>query len=138
MADLELGNSTVSSTEEKITVSQERHAVDAELEELASWSNSLEESTIEVNLDDVTSERAQESTSVFRGDCDTLESSLDLAHLEVLVEDLLLDVVDVPDADSVVVDGDKVLVGVVEEGNFVSDVHTNGMATDGFTRLSLI
>ena len=33
VVDLELGNSAVSSTDEKVTVSQEAHAVDAELEE---------------------------------------------------------------------------------------------------------
>ena len=92
---------------------------------MASWSNSLEESTIEVDLDDVTSERAQESASVFRGDCDTLESSLDLAHLEVLVEDLLLDVVNVPDADTIVVNGNEVVGRVVVEADLVSYMHAD-------------
>ena len=125
VADLELGNSAVSSTDEKVTVSQERHAVDAELEECASWSDSLEESAIEVDLDDVTSDSAQESTSVVRGDCDTLESSLDLAHLEVLVEDLLLDVVDVPDADAIVVNGHEVVGRVVVEADLVGYMHAD-------------
>ena len=138
MADLELGDGTVSCTDEKVTVSQERHAVDAELEECASWSDSLEESAIEVDLDDVTSESAQESTSVVRGDCDTLESSLDLAHLEVLVEDLLLDVVDVPDADAIVVNGHEVVGRVVVEADLVGYMHADRVATDRLASFALI
>ena len=95
------------------------------LEEDVSWSNSLEESAIEADLDDITSESAHESTSVVRGDSDALESSLDLAHLEVLIEDLLLDVVDVPDADTIVVNGNEVVGRVVVEADLVSDVHTD-------------
>ena len=125
MADLELGDGAVSCTDEKVTVSQERHAVDAELEEHVSWTDSLEESAIEADLDDVTSESAHESTSVIRGDCDTLESSFDLAHLQVLVKDLLLDVVDVPDAETIIVDGHKVVGRVVVEADLVSNMHAD-------------
>jgi len=137
VTDLKLGDSAVTSADEEIAVSEELHAVNTLGEEPVAGSNSLEEAAWEVNLDDITGEGTQVGAGVIGSNADALVDSLDLSHGKVLEEDLLLDVVDVPDADSVVVDGDKVLVGVVEEGNFVSDVHTNGMATDGFTRLSL-
>ena len=92
---------------------------------MASWSNSLEESAIEADLDDITSESAHESTSVVGGDSDALVSSLDLAHLEVLVEDLLLDVVDVPDADAIVVNGHEVVGRVVVEADLVGYMHAD-------------
>ena len=80
---------------------------------------------------------SQVSTLVIRSNRDALIDSLDLSHLEVLEEDFLLDVVDIPDADSVVMDGDEVLVGVVVEGNFIGNVHTNRVATNGFSRFGL-
>ena len=125
MADLELGDGAVSCTDKKVTVSQESHAVDAELEALVSWTDSLEESTIEADLDDVSSESAHESTSVVRSDCDTLVSSLDCTHLQVLVKDLLLDVVYVPDADAIVVDGHEVVCRVVVEADLVGYMHAD-------------
>ena len=54
-----------------------------------------------------------------------MESSLDLAHLEVLVEDLLLDVVDVPDAGSIVVNGHEVVGRVVVEADLVGYMHAD-------------
>ena len=64
--------------------------------------------------------------------------SLDLAHSEVLEQDFLLSVVDVPDADAIVVDGHQLFSGVVEEGDLVGDVHANGVSTDCLSTFSLI
>ena len=125
MADLELGDGAVTRTNEEVTVGEQRHAVDAELEEHVARADSLEESAVEADLDDVTGGSAHERTGVIRCDLDALEPSLDLAHLQVLVEDLLLDVVDIPDADAVVVDGDEVVGRVVVEADFIGDVHAN-------------
>ena len=138
VADLELGDGAVARTDEKVTVSQERHAVDAELEEGVTRTNSLEEPAIEADLDDVTSEGAHESTSVVRGDCDTLESSLDLTHLQVSKENLLLLVVNIPYTKAVVVDCHKLLVGVIIECNLVRNIHTNSVSTDCFSTSNLI
>ena len=95
------------------------------MEELVAWTNSLEKSTIEIDLDDVTGDSTQESTSVVGSDRDALEPSLDLAHLKVLVEDLFLDVVDIPDANAVIVDGHEVVGRIVVEADFIGNVHTN-------------
>ena len=67
-----------------------------------------------------------------------MESSLDLAHLEVLVEDLLLDVVDVPDADSIVVNGHEVVGRVVVEADLVGYMHADRVAADRLTSIALI
>jgi hypothetical protein len=55
-----------------------------------------------------------------------------------LEENLLLGVVDVPNTHSVVVDRDHVVVGLVEEGDLVGDVHTNSVATDSISGVCLI
>ena len=125
VADLELCYCAITRTDEKVTVSQQFHAVDAELEELVAWTNSLEKSTIEIDLDDVTSESTHESTSVVGSDRDALVSSLDLAHLKVLEEDLFLDVVDIPDANAVIVDGHEVVGRIVVEADFIGNMHAN-------------
>ena len=125
MTDLKLGDSAVTSADEEIAVSEELHAVDTLGEEPVAGSNSLEEAAWEVNLDDITGERAHESTLIVWGDHDALVNSLDLAHSEVLEQDFLLSVVDIPDTDTIVVDGNEVVVGVVEEGNFICNVHAH-------------
>ena len=78
-----------------------------------------------VDFDNVTCDSTQESTSVVGSDRNALESSLDLAHLKVLVEDLFLDVVDIPDANAVIVDGHEVVGRIVVEADFIGNVHTN-------------
>ena len=42
-----------------------------------------------------------------------------------------------PDSHSIVVDSDEFAVGIVEELNLVSDIHTDVMAADGFSGLNL-
>lgn len=137
VADLDLGNGTISSTCKKVAVSEQLHAVDALREQSVGWADSLEESALQVNLNDVTSESSHEGTGVIGSDNDALVDSLDRAHGEILEQDFLLGVVDVPDADAIVMDGHQLLVCVVEEGDFVSDVHANSMSTDGFSTVCL-
>ena len=137
MADLDLGNGTITSTSKKIAISEQLHAVDALREKSVCWANSLEESALEINLDNIASESSHEGTGVIGSDNDALVDSLDLAHGEVLEQDFLLGVVDVPDADAIVVDGHQLLVCVVEEADFVSNVHTNSMSTDGLSTVCL-
>ena len=125
MTDLEFSYCSITSTDEKVTVSKKGHAVDSLLEKLAARTNSLEKSAIETDLDDITGDSAHESTCVVGGDCDALESSFDLAHLKVLVKDLLLDVVDVPNANAVIVDGHEVVGRIVVEADFIGNMHAN-------------
>lgn len=42
-----------------------------------------------------------------------------------------------PDADAIVVDGDELVVGVVEEFDFIRDVRTNVVTANGLTGLNL-
>jgi len=45
-----------------------------------------------------------------------------------VVQDLLLGVVDVPNANAIVVNRHELLASVVKEGDLVGDVHANSMA----------
>jgi len=60
-----------------------------------------------------------------------------LTHVDILVQNFLRNEVDVPETESIVVDGDKLIVGVVEEFNLVSDVHSNVVSDKGFTGLDV-
>jgi len=60
-----------------------------------------------------------------------------LSHVDILVQNLLGDEVNVPETESIVVDGDELIVGVVEEFNLVSDVHSNVVSDKGFTGLDV-
>jgi len=60
-----------------------------------------------------------------------------LSHVDILVENLLGDKVNIPETETIVVDGDELIVGVVEEFDLVSDVHSNVVSDEGFTGLDL-
>ena len=72
------------------------------------------------------------------GNHNALVNSLDLTHLQVSKENLLLLVVNIPYTKAIVVDGHKLLVGVVIECNLVRNIHTNGVSTDSFSTSNLI
>ena len=133
----EFGNSSIASSNEEISVAEELHDVDSLLEESFGWANSFEETLVKANFNDVSGKSSKIGNTVIWGDHNALVNSLNLSHGEILIEDFLLDEITVPDADTIVVDRDKVVVGVVEESNFVCDVHANSMSTDGFSCLSL-
>jgi len=107
------------------------------LEETLGWANSLVELTNEVDLDDVSGKGTEVSAGVVRVDLNALVLSLDLTGVDVLEANLLGNEVAGPDSDSVVVDGDELVVGAVEEFNLVGDIHTDIMAADGFTGLNI-
>ena len=54
-----------------------------------------------------------------------------------MVSDLLCYEVAVPDAETVVVDGDELVVGVVKEFDLVGDVHTDWVTAEGFASFNL-
>jgi len=135
--DLELSDCTVTRAKDHVAVGEELHAVDAHGEEAVARADTLEEAALEVDFDDVASEGAHESTAVIGRDDHALIDALDLAQLQVLVENFLLAVVDVPDADAVVMDSHELLAGVVEEGDLVGNVHANGMANNRLSAHSL-
>ena len=133
----ELSDGTVSRSDKEIVVTKKLHDVNSSLEKSLGWSNSLKETSGEGNLDDVSGESSEISHTVVWGNNDALIDSLNLSHGQVLVKDSLLDEIAVPNTDSVVVDGDKVVVSVVKESNLICNVHTNGMATDSLASLDL-
>lgn len=51
--------------------------------------------------------------------------------------DLLLDEVHIPGSDAVVVDGEALGGSVVEEANFVGDIHANWVSNQSFAALNL-
>jgi hypothetical protein len=136
VADLDLGDGTVACTYKKVSVGEKLHTVDSLGEQSVGWADTLEESAIEVDLNDITSECTHVGTLVVGGNANALVDSLDGAHGEILEQNLLLGVVDVPDADAIVVDGDELLVCVVEEGDFVGDVHADSMPANGLATVS--
>jgi hypothetical protein len=60
-----------------------------------------------------------------------------LTGVDVLEGNLLGNEVARPDSHTVVVNGDKLIVGAVEELDLVGDVHADLMATNGFSGLNL-
>lgn len=136
MADLDFSDSTVTRAQEEVTIRQQLHAVDALGEEIVSWADTLEEPALEVDLDDVTGQCAHVRALVIGSDHDALINSLDLAHGQVLEQNLLLRVVDVPDADAIVVDSDQFFICIVIEGDLIGDVHANIVPTDCFSAFS--
>mmetsp|Transcript_17904 Transcript_17904/g.22484 ORF Transcript_17904/g.22484 Transcript_17904/m.22484 type:complete len:328 (-) Transcript_17904:550-1533(-) len=136
--DLELGDGAVTGAEQEVAVSEELHAVDTLGEKAVARANALEKAALEVDLNDIASEGSEERAGVIGSDDNALVDALDLSHGHVVVQDLLLRVVDVPNADAVVVNGHKLLARVVEEGDLVGDVHANSVAANGFSTHSLI
>lgn len=94
--DADLGNGTISSSDQKISVCNKGDAVDTLGEEFLGWSNSLEELLGERNFNDVSSLSSQISKLVIVINDAAGENSLDLAHNDVMEVNFLLDKVAVP------------------------------------------
>ena len=78
------------------------------------------------------------SDLVIGGNNDALVDAANRSYDEILEENLFLCVVDVPNANSVVVNRDHVVIGLVVEGDLVGNVHAYSVATDGISTLCLI
>lgn len=135
--NVDLGNGAVTSTSKEITVGKKGEHVDTLLEKALGGANTLVEATLKVDLNDVTSKGTKVSTGISGVDADALVLALDLAHVDVLVGYLFGNKVASPDAEAVVMDGDELVVGGVEEGDLVSNVHADGVAADGLAALDL-
>ena len=90
------------------------------------------------NLDNVSSLGADVGEGVGWVDDDTGEDSLDLRHENLGVLDFLLDEIAVPGSQTIVVDGEALWWSVVEEGDFVGDVHANWVSNQSFAAFNLI
>lgn len=99
--------------------------------------DALEEASLEVDLNDISSSGSEVGHAVVWRNFNALENSLDLAHVDVLVSDLLGYEVAVPDTEAVVVDGDELVVGVVKEFDLVGDVHTDWVTAEGFASFNV-
>jgi len=60
-----------------------------------------------------------------------------LVHEDLGVLDLLLNKVAIPGSDTVVVDGEALGGSLVEEANFVGNIHSNWISNKGFAALNL-
>jgi len=132
-----LGDGTVSGSNHDIVVGEKLDGVDSEGEQTFGRAAPLEQHGGQGNLNDVTGSSSQQSVRVIGSDGDALVDSLYLAHVDVLVEDLLLLEIDSPDADTVVVNGDELLVGIVEESDLVSHVHADTVSDNSFAGLDI-
>jgi len=132
-----LSDSTISSSDHDVVVSQKLDSVNTLREKSLGWSNSLEKAFVEGDLNNISSACSEEGVHIGRVDSNAGVVSLDLSHVDVLVENLLGDEVDVPESESIVVDSDELVVGVVEEFNLVSNVHTNGVTNEGLAGLNI-
>ena len=138
LVGVDLGNGAITTTDEEISIWKERHAVETLGEKSLSWSNPLEQVHLQVDLNNVSSHGSQEAAGVVWRNHDALVDSLDLAHLEVGEQDLLLPVVDIPHAKTIVVDGHQLLIGLVVESDLVGHIHTNSVSTDSLAACHLI
>lgn len=94
--DADLGDRTVSGSNQEISVGNKADTVDTLGEEFLGWSNSLEELLGERNFNDVSSLGSQISKLVIVINDAASENSLDLTHHDVMEVDFLLDKVTVP------------------------------------------
>ena len=134
---LNLCDGTITSTNNHVTVREELKHVDTLLEELFGWANTFVELTDKVNLDNVTGKSTEVSRGVIGVDLNALELSLDLASVDVVEVHLLGNEVAGPHAHTVVVDGDELVVDVVEELDLVGYIHADGVAADSLAGLDL-
>ena len=74
---------------------------------------------------------------IISSDGNALVNTLDLSHVDVLVENFFVMEVDSPNTDTVVVDSDEFLVSVVVESDLVGDVHADSVSNNSFARLDL-
>jgi hypothetical protein len=61
------------------------------------------------------------------------EDSSEMTHIDILVLNLLVYQVAIPDFDAIVVHGQQIAVRLVIETNLVSSVGADGIAAKGFT-----
>jgi hypothetical protein len=106
-------------------------------EKTLGWANFPENLAHEVNLNYITGEGSEIGACVVGADFDALVLSLDLASVDVLKGNLLADEVARPDSNAIVVNGDELLVCVVEEFNLVGNAVTDLVSADCLASLNL-
>lgn len=134
---INLGNAAITSTNKHVAVLEKGQHVDTLLEKTFGGSDSLVELAGKVDLDDVTSEGSEVSGAVIRADYNALVLSLNLTGVDVVESNLLGDEITGPNSDTVVVNGDEFVVGVVEEFNLVGDVHADLVSANSLAGLNL-
>jgi len=137
VVDTNFCDCTITRSRKKITVVKKCQYIDTLLEKTLCRSNPLVKATFEIDLDNVASKGAQVGRGVSGVYHEALEFAFDLAHVNVLVSNLLCYEVTCPDAESVVVDGDKFVVSRVEEANLVGNIHAHRSAAKSFASFNL-
>ena len=101
------------------------------------WTNSLEEIVGQRNFDNISGLGTKISERVSWVNDAANEDSLDGIHENLSVLNLLLDKVEVPCSDTIVVDGQALRRSVVEETHLVGDIHTDWISNKCFAALNL-
>lgn len=100
-------------------------------------SKSLEEVVLKINLHDVSSLGSDVSEFVSGVNNAAGKNTLDLIGEDFGVFNLLLDEVEIPNAEAKGVDGQAFGSGVVEEANFVCNIHAYWISNEGFAAFNL-
>ena len=134
---VDLSDLSITSTDEEVAVGEELDALDTLGEQLLVGSKSLEKIVLEIDLHDISGLSSDVSEFV-SGINDTAgENTLDLVSEDLSVLDLLLDEVEIPDAKTKGVDGQAFGGGVIEEANFVCNIHANWISNECFAAFNL-
>jgi len=134
---VDLGNLSITSSDEEVAILEELDAVDTLLEQMVLGTNTLVKVVLKIDAHNVTGLCTNESIFIIRGDAAANVLSFNLIGEDLGVLDLLSNKVEVPVADSKVVNGDTLGSSVVVEANLVGNVHTNGVSNDGFAAFNL-
>lgn len=108
-------------------------AIDSLREELLGWSDPLEQGFAERNFHEVSSLRSKVRAGIICVDDSTSKDSSEMTHVYVLILNLFVDQVAIPDFDAVVVHSQQIAVSLVVKANLVGSVGAYRIATNSFT-----
>ena len=134
---IDLGDLSITSTDKEVAVGEELDALDTLREQFLVGSKSLEKIVLEIDLHDISGLGSDVSEFVSGVDDTAGKNTLDLVSEDFGVFDLLLDEVEIPNAETKGVDGQAFGGGVVEEANFVCNIHANWISNECFAAFNL-
>lgn len=134
---IDLSDLSITSTDEEVAIGEELDALDTLGEQFLVRSKSLEKIVLKIDLHDISSLGSDVSEFVSGVDNTAGKNTLDLIGEDFSVFNLLLDEVEIPDAETKGVDGQAFGGGVVKEANFVCDIHANWISNECFTAFNL-
>lgn len=133
----DLGDGTITGTHKKVTVTQQLQRLDTLREQLLVRAHTLEVVLCDRDLYDVTSLGADVSVAVSGIDHTAGEDTLNCLSKDVGVLDLLLNEVQIPSADAIVMHREALTGSLIEEADLVGDVLSNRVSNQCFAGLDL-